>query len=443
MKTIPRKPWSSLRLGSRHVLNGLVLGFLLVLLLLGASGWVAVWRSRVISENASKLARDHLILARLIHDVQTAQNAMAEVLQRLADPGQKPHASLRLLRGLEESSQPLEQLTAEVRTMAGGPLWAELESTLKSFAAEVRTVLLSESPATPAQVQELFDHNNRMVAQVNELIRWSSTRLAEADEEIQSQSDKLRRNSSYLLGASFLFAVACAGTTVVFVRQSIERMKWQSNELDRVSWHMLQGQEEAARRFSHELHDELGQSLAAVRSNLTRQGTKDLEALRSDCLQLVDQSIANVRELSQLLRPVILDDFGLEAGLQWLAESFSLRTRLDVDFKADGVGRYSDETETHLFRIAQEAFTNIARHSEATAVVVRLYSNGATVLLSIEDNGRGLTAMGADPAKSPSLGMTGMRARARQCGGDFEVSAVEPHGLRVEVAVPVRPRAPG
>lgn len=434
--------WKSLNLGSRHVLNGLALGFLLVLLLLGASGLVAVGRSRVISENASKLARDHLILARLIHDVQTAQNAMAEVLQRLAQPGQKPHAPQLLLRNLEESSQPLEQLTVEVRAMAGGPLWTELESTLRSFAKEVRTVLLSETPATPAQVQDLFDHNNRMVAQVNELIRRSSNRLAEADDEIQSQSDKLRRNSSYLLGASFLFAVACAYTTIVYVRLSIERLKWQSNELDRVSWHMLQGQEEAARRFSHELHDELGQSLAAVRSNLTKQGTKDLEGLRTDCLQLVDQSIANVRELSQLLRPVILDDFGLEAGLQWLADSFSQRTRLDVDFKSDGIARYSDETETHLFRIAQEAFTNIARHSEATAVVVRLYSNGATILLSIEDDGRGLPDGPEDASKAPSLGMTGMRARARQCGGEFEVSRVEPHGLRVEVAVPVRPPTP-
>jgi hypothetical protein len=97
---------------------------------------------------------------------------------------------------------------------------------------------------------------------------------------------------------------------------------------------------------------------------------------------LVDQSIANVRELTQRLRPVILDDFGLEAGLQWLAESFSMRTRLGVDFEADGVTRYSDETETYLLRINQEPFTKTARHSEATAVVVRLYSNGATVLIS-------------------------------------------------------------
>lgn len=431
-------PRRSLTLEGRHVVHGLALGFLLVLLLLGASGWVAVWRGRVISENASKLARDHLLIARLIHDVQTAQNAMAQVLQRVARPGQQTQAPLELLRNLEESSQPLGQLTGEVRAMAGGPLWTELESTLQAFAAEVRTVLLATSPATPAQLQALFDQNNSLVSRVNELIRRSDQRLAEAENEIQSQSDKLRRNSAYLLGASLFFAVACAVTTIVFARQSIERLKWHSTELDRVSWHMLQGQEEAARRFSHELHDELGQSLAAVRSNLTKQGAPGPEPLRADCLQLVDQSIANVRELSQLLRPVILDDLGLEAGLQWLADSFSQRTRLDVDFRAEGIRRYADETETHLFRIAQEALTNIARHSQATAVTVRLLADRSTIVLRIEDNGRGLPAGGPDPARPPTLGMTGMRARARQCGGDLELSPVDPHGLRIEVAVPVR-----
>lgn len=421
------------------MLQGLALGFLLVLLLLGASGAVAVWRGRVISENASQLTRDHLLMARLIHDVQTAQSAMTEVLQRITQPGGTPKAPLELLRGLDEIDQPLEQPTDEVRALAGGPLWNDLESTLKSFTRDVREILLSATPAPPERVRDLFEHANRLASQVDELIRSSSVRLAEADREIESQSRKLREDSAFLLGASLLLAVACAGTTILFVRQSIERMKWQSGELDRVSWHMLQGQEAAARRFSHELHDELGQSLAAVRSNLTRHREPDLEALRSDCLHLVDQSIANVRELSQLLRPVILDDFGLEAGLQWLADSFSQRTRLGVDFRAEGVGRYSDETETHLFRIAQEAFTNIARHSGAGAVKVRLHADGQKIVLHIEDDGRGLEPSPLDKAsRPPSLGMTGMRARARQCGGDIEISAVSPHGLRLVVTVPVR-----
>ena len=103
-----------------------------------------------------------------------------------------------------------------------------------------------------------------------------------------------------------------------------------------------------------------------------------------------------------------------------------------------GVQRYCDETETHLFRIAQEAFTNIARHSRATAVVVRLTATASTSLLSIEDNGRGMPEDRPDGSKPPTLGMVGMRARARQCGGEFIVTQVQPNGHRIEVEVPVR-----
>ena len=86
-----------------------------------------------------------------------------------------------------------------------------------------------------------------------------------------------------------------------------------------------------------------------------------------DCLHLVDEAIGNVRQMSQLLRPTILDDFGLEAGLRWLGEGFAARTGIEANFDSSFSGRLPDETETHLFRIAQEALTNVARHSGAQA----------------------------------------------------------------------------
>jgi signal transduction histidine kinase len=183
--------------------------------------------------------------------------------------------------------------------------------------------------------------------------------------------------------------------------------------------HLPQTQEEVARRFSHELHDELGQSLAAVRAGLTRRSTDDLESLRADCLHLVDESIENVRELSQLLRPVILDDFGLDAGLRWLTEKYAQRAHIELRYESSGTGRYADETETHLYRIAQEALTNIARHSGATAVQVRLEEKAGWIELTVEDNGRGLPE-GAG-SSSASIGMIGMRARAEQSGGEFVI----------------------
>src|SRR5690606_29940125 len=114
-----------------------------------------------------------------------------------------------------------------------------------------------------------------------------------------------------------------------------------------------------------------------------------LSKKREDCLEVVENSISNVRELSQLLRPVILDDFGLDASLRWLGERFSERTNIAWRYRSSFSGRLPEDVETHLFRITQEALTNVARHSKADEVNVDLRSEGDRVRLRIADNGRG------------------------------------------------------
>jgi signal transduction histidine kinase len=198
---------------------------------------------------------------------------------------------------------------------------------------------------------------------------------------------------------------------------------------------MLQDQESLARRFSHELHDELGQSLAAVKANLNLGKPEDWAARRADCVQLVDAAIANVRELSQLLHPVILDDFGLDAGLRWLAEGFEQRTGISTRYLSDFRLRLRDDVETHLFRIAQEALTNVARHANARSVRVELRDVRGTLEMAIEDDGLGLGDM---LLKQPSIGMTGMRARAKEVGATLRFEqACTGSGLRVAVSVPL------
>ncbi len=424
------------RITESNVLRVLALGFLLVMTLLGAAGLIAVRQSQRIRASVAQLARDQLLIARLVHDVQMEENAMTEVLHQLAQlqPQQPDHAAL--LRDLDESDRQLARLSVEARAAAGEMLWRDLEASVKAFTREAHRVLETNTPVPRENLESLFKHHDHVVDLVNKLVQASSDRLAAAEREIEQQSQELGDDAALLLGASFILAAICALLTVGFTRKSLQRIRWQSDELSRVSWHMLQTQEEAARRFSHELHDELGQSLAAVRSNLTKGATRDLDALRTDCLHLVDESIANVRELSQLLRPVILDDFGLEAGLRWLAEKFAQRTRLKVDYDSTCPGRFADETETHLFRIAQEALTNVARHAEASRVTIQLALEDKHIRLSIVDDGKGLPA---DESESPpSLGMVGMRARARQCGGELSVTAAQPHGVRIEAVVPVK-----
>jgi signal transduction histidine kinase len=200
---------------------------------------------------------------------------------------------------------------------------------------------------------------------------------------------------------------------------------------------MLETQEAAARRFSHELHDELGQSLTAVKTNLTaiEAGGAFSRERVDDCLRLVDDAIGNVRQMSQLLRPTILDDFGLEAGLRWLAEGFATRTGIEVKVESKIEERLADETETHLFRISQEALTNVARHSGAKHVGIALQPEAGGVRLTIEDDGRGLPP---DGAGRNGLGLIGIRARARSAGGSADIRSTPGHGVVIEVRVPIR-----
>jgi signal transduction histidine kinase len=425
------------RITQANVLRGLALGFVLVMTLLGVAGLVAVRQSQRIRQSVAQLARDQLLIARLVHDVQMEENTMTEVLHQLAQfhPNKPDHEAL--LKDLDKSDKELVRLSAEAQEAAGQELWQDLEASVRAFTSEAHRVLETKNSVPKVQLESLFIHHDHVVDLVNQLIQASSDRLAAAEREIEQQSQDLGDDAALLLGSSFILAAICALLTVSFTRLSMRRIQWQSEELSRVSWHMLQTQEETARRFSHELHDELGQSLAAVRSNLTKGATRDFDSLRADCLHLVDESISNVRELSQLLRPVILDDFGLDAGLRWLTEKFGQRARMVVEYESRIASRLHSSTETHLFRIAQEALTNIARHSQATKVHITLEVEGTVVRLTILDNGCGLSPDREE--SSTSLGLIGMRARARECGGTLDLQMAQPSGLRIVVEVPLRP----
>ena len=423
------------RISERTVLWGLGIGLALVMVLLGLAGVLAVRDSRQIRQSAAGLVRDQILIARLLHEVQAEEDALALALHRLgieeSEPGRRA-----CLDELSQADLAVRRLAAQAASTSDAPRWQALAKASEKFSIRVRQAFSSNSAVSNEALEGLFTDHENVVRHIHDLILSSSQRLIEMDAQMSAQLQELADESAILLGACFVLAALTAVATVIYVRRSVLRIRWQSDELDRVSWHMLRSQEEAARRFSHELHDELGQSLAALRSTLGHEGD-DWPERRSDALQLVDESIANVRELSQLLRPVILDDFGLEAGLRWLVDKFSQRTRLQVELETDCPGRFADETETHLFRIAQEALTNIARHAQASRVRVRLWRCGEQIQLLIEDDGCGMQPWQLRE-RAPSIGMVGMRARARQCGGELAVSQMSPHGLRVEAWVPLR-----
>ncbi len=280
--------------------------------------------------------------------------------------------------------------------------------------------------------------SDRIQGTAQTLIREDLTggRGAALEARIVQESQELLDQLAWVLGLCFLLAAGSAGLTIWIIQQAFGRLEWQASELASVSWHLIDSHENMARRFSHEMHDELGQSLSGLRGMLSRVGDNEFKSLRRECIDIVDEVLQNVRKLSQVLRPVILDDFGLDSGLLWLCERFMQRTQITVHYTSAAQDRLAQNMETHLFRITQEALTNIARHSGAQEAWVDLRVSAKTVCLTITDNGTGLQPTGE--RKRTSLGMVGMRARARQINGELDVENRDEGGLRIRIEAPVQ-----
>jgi len=422
----------------QSIFRVLITGFSLVIVLLLAAAIVGVRNIQSIQQNAASIVREQSVTSRLIDELHSQQTALSEVFSVMArDPDMLDYD--RIMSQLQEADRDIERISAEGAQTPEHNLWARLQQSSADFSSEARRLLSVDDPESFSSI-DLFRYHGAFTSVVARLLEAEYRKVNAAQAQIDRRSLRLYDVSVVFALAAVALALIFAGITVRMVQQLIRRLEWQTAELSRVSWHMLEDQEATARRFSHELHDELGQSLTALKTNLSALRIHDdgSGARLADSLHLVDEAIGNVRQMSQLLRPTILDDFGLEAGLRWLAEGFSARTGVEVQVESNLPGRLADETETHLFRIAQEALTNVARHSGARHVQMKLASNGGQVHLSIQDDGCGLEAQ---PPKGRGLGMIGMRARARSAGGDVSVRGDRGQGVLIEVRVPLRHQA--
>lgn len=422
----------------RAIRRVLIAGYALVMLCLLAAGLLGVRNIASIRAASAELLEEQIRIQNLLDAVLRGQRAINAVFAGFArQPEEMDEA--QLLNQLDASDRDIERIVA---ASAGEPeqgLWQELHRAATEFSSEAR-VILDEDAATRRPIRRLIHAHQRVLGLVDRLVEVETRRSVALKQRIEELSLRLAQQSAILLGGGFLMALLCAAYAARWTLRLIRQMEWQAGELSRVSWQMLEKQESTARRFSHELHDELGQALTALKANLVALAARP-EAqpqLLEDCLQIVDASMGTVREISQLLRPTMLDDFGLEAGLRWLCERFQQRTQIQAEFRCTLQDRLPDEVETHLFRIAQEALTNAARHSGATKVSVSLDLDNGRARLRIADNGQGL-----DPARVPAggLGMVGMRARARSAGGELKIETGPGAGLAVEALIPVAGRA--
>ena len=216
-------------------------------------------------------------------------------------------------------------------------------------------------------------------------------------------------------------------------------------ELQALSRQLVELQESERRQLSRELHDRVGQNLTALKINLdilqtglASHGSDEVRARLADSAALLDATMDTIENVMSELRPPMLDDHGLAAALDWHARNFSMRTGIAVAVRgSEPFVRPSPQVEIALFRIAQEALNNVAKHARAHRVEIELdYSNGECVM-SVQDDGIGFdgAAIASDKPK-PGLGMVTMRERAQAVGGRFEVQALPGRGTQLTVRAP-------
>ena len=233
---------------------------------------------------------------------------------------------------------------------------------------------------------------------------------------------------------------------VTELKRAEEKLKATSEQLRALSASLQSAREEEGARIARELHDELGSALTSLRWSLdeiddvlSKTNKDDADTLRGKIaamITLVASTLNTVRRISSELRPGILDDVGLIAAIEWETKQFEARTGIvaRLDSLVENV-RLTREQSTALFRIFQETLTNILRHAAATRVDITAAEQGGEFVLTIRDDGRGITD--EETSGEESLGLLGMRERAYLIGGEVDITGVAGQGTVVTVRVPL------
>jgi len=244
------------------------------------------------------------------------------------------------------------------------------------------------------------------------------------------------------------------GQEILFrAHQDLEqRVRERTRELDQANQglrdltaRLLKLQDDERRRIARELHDSVGQMLAALGMNLASLGGELQRLLATaktvtDSEGLVRQMTQEIRTISHLLHPPLLDEAGLASALRWYTEGFGARSHIQVTLEfADDVGRLPNELETTVFRVVQECLTNVHRHAESPTAKVRITRSGRYLSVEVSDGGKGiLPEKQAELASAgtPGVGLRGMRERVRQLGGDLEICS-NGKGTLVNAKLPI------
>ena len=334
--------------------------------------------------------------------------------------------------------------------------WAELQTALDQYWASL-DIVFDDVPRSSVQgtgimrrvVVPARDNVLKIVDSLTALQRLAQQRH---DIEVSLLYADVRTRLLTIGGIAILVGLLVAWFATRHVRRlhrEIERQRsaevQHRSDLERLSARLVTAQEEERRSLARELHDAVGQALTAIKMEMgVAMRGMGIDARSRAALEeartLAENTLQSVRDLSQLLHPSILDDFGLPDAVRGLLRSFSTRTGIRTQLVTERMeARLPSDVEVSVYRIVQEATTNVARHSGATVCTVTLGRRDNVLQLTIEDDGCGFDHAKSGPGQGRrGLGLIGMRERAQALAGTFVIENRAEGGTRVIVRLPVR-----
>ena len=241
-----------------------------------------------------------------------------------------------------------------------------------------------------------------------------------------------------MLALTLAIGALLAAASVNYILRLEQESRIRLQEVQRLSARLVEAQEQERRSISRELHDEVGQSMNALLVDLgnlaavTPRENQEAHGLLRTAKTLADQCVKSVRNMALLLRPSMLDDFGLVPALHWQAREVSRRTGMRIDDADDAADNLPEAHRTCVYRVVQEALHNASRHAEARTVRIEVRQESRRILVTVQDDGKGF-----QPGHTRGLGLLGMHERVKYLNGSFEVYSRTGEGTLLKVELPL------
>ena len=367
--------------------------------------------------------------------IQQQANALGEALRDVAtvDPG----------RSVEEWRTEMARIRSKLERTAGSnedlrgrESLAAFDRAAKAFDASSGT--RSAMKAREGVIAALQKQQAILSGSVAELMEYHNEVETSAAQEVNRIYDEAERNRYVFLAVLLVVTGGIAAAAANYNRHIFARLRTVSEERQMLARGLITVQEEVLRTVSRELHDEFGQILTAMNALLHRAGKKhlpegsparaDLDEVRA----ITQETLEKTREFSQSLRPAILDDYGLAKAIERQVAIFERHYGIATDLEMVECGEIPAALSIHVYRVLQEALSNVVRHARATAVTVKFVCAHGYISLEILDNGIGING-----SRAKGLGLIAMRERAELLRGWFSVERRAEGGTRVILKVPV------